>query len=41
MGDYHYGHTQFITHLPEMGDAFPIQFEVTKNGTSRVEVLTS
>lgn len=31
----------FITHLAEMADAFPVRFEVTKDGSSHVEVVAA
>lgn len=36
-----FGTVLFVTHLPEFADAFPVRFEITKNGTSRVEVVTA
>lgn len=36
-----FGTVLFVTHLPEFADAFPVRLEVTKNGTSRVEVVTA
>jgi len=33
--------TLFVTHLPDMGQAFPTRIEVTRNGSSRAEVVSA